>query len=198
MPYSSNTRTPYVGGLVPISVFRFCSVHLLTHGASGFRSNSIYQPLFEHWVHVWQGPRFIQKILENFAVCGTLDILSDLCEVRFGVFLSLVLKEKTSQQTLCTFVEFLRRNNVGNAQRDDVRKSYEFTLNHVGQDKDSGEIWSDYIQFLQSGEVCQLVPIPCIYYPTYLNCPLNRQRHRKNNRRWMPSVKFTIELFKFL
>ena len=50
----------------------------------------------------------------------------------------------------------LRRNNVGNAQRDDVRKSYEFTLNHVGQDKDSGEIWSDYIQFLQSGEVCYL------------------------------------------
>ena len=24
----------------------------------------------------------------------------------------------------------------------------------MGQDKDSGEIWSDYIQFLRSGEVC--------------------------------------------
>jgi len=30
--------------------------------------------------------------------------------------------------------------------------SFEFALNHVGQDKDSGQIWSDYIQFLQAGE----------------------------------------------
>ena len=32
--------------------------------------------------------------------------------------------------------------------------AYEFTLNHVGQDKDSSEIWIDYIQFIKSGEVC--------------------------------------------
>lgn len=36
--------------------------------------------------------------------------------------------------------------------RDVVRKSYEFALNHVGQDKESGEIWNDYIQFLKAGE----------------------------------------------
>ena len=49
----------------------------------------------------------------------------------------------------------IRWNNAGNAQRDDVQKSYEFTLNHVGQDKASGNIWSDF-QFLQSGEVGHL------------------------------------------
>jgi hypothetical protein len=38
--------------------------------------------------------------------------------------------------------------------RDNVKKAYEFALNHVGQDKDSGEIWSDYIQFLKASEVC--------------------------------------------
>lgn len=32
--------------------------------------------------------------------------------------------------------------------------AYEFTLSHVGQDKDSSEIWIDYIQFIKSGEVC--------------------------------------------
>lgn len=47
-----------------------------------------------------------------------------------------------------------RRINVDPSTRDIVRKAYEFALNHVGQDKDSGEIWSDYIQFLRSGEVC--------------------------------------------
>jgi hypothetical protein len=38
------------------------------------------------------------------------------------------------------------RNNVGSAQRDDVQKSFDFALNCIG------EIWSDYIQFLQSLE----------------------------------------------
>ncbi|KIM42654.1 hypothetical protein M413DRAFT_444338 [Hebeloma cylindrosporum] len=46
----------------------------------------------------------------------------------------------------------VRRLNVTPAQRDNIRISYEFALNHVGQDKDSGQIWSDYIQFLKSGE----------------------------------------------
>jgi len=44
--------------------------------------------------------------------------------------------------------------NSGPETRDIVRKAYEFALNHVGQDKDSGDIWMDYIQFLKSGEVC--------------------------------------------
>ena len=142
MPYSSNIRTPYVA-VSSLSVFSLLCRSSLDL-CSGFSSNSIYQPLFEHWVHVWQGPGFIQKILENFAVCRALVILSDLCEVRLSF---LVRIPRLNSRWI------LRRNNVGNAQRDDVRKSYEFTLNHVGQDKDSGEIWSDYIQFLQSGEV---------------------------------------------
>lgn len=45
-----------------------------------------------------------------------------------------------------------RRRNSGPSTRDIVRKSYEFALNHVGQDKDAGEIWNDYIQFLKAGE----------------------------------------------
>ena len=45
------------------------------------------------------------------------------------------------------------RFNMKETQRDNIRISYEFALNHVGQDKDSGQIWSDYIQFLKSGEV---------------------------------------------
>ncbi|KAL1702972.1 hypothetical protein EV121DRAFT_261552 [Schizophyllum commune] len=35
--------------------------------------------------------------------------------------------------------------------RDVIRKSYEFALSHIGQDKDSGEIWKDYIHFIESG-----------------------------------------------
>ncbi|EIM85352.1 Suf-domain-containing protein, partial [Stereum hirsutum FP-91666 SS1] len=52
------------------------------------------------------------------------------------------------------YLTYVRRTNPGtNAQtRDIVRKAYEFALNYVGQDKDSGEIWTDYIEFLRSGE----------------------------------------------
>ena len=65
-------------------------------------------------------------------------------------------------------------------------KSYEHTLNYVGQDKDSGEVW---IRFLQSGEVC--------HSSRSYSDPINRrQRLGKYKRRWMPYVKFTIALFK--
>ncbi|KAG6841341.1 hypothetical protein C0991_012166 [Blastosporella zonata] len=50
------------------------------------------------------------------------------------------------------YLTYVRRVNTGPSTREAVRKSYEFALNHVGQDKDSGEIWKEYIQFLRSGE----------------------------------------------
>ncbi|KAH9483272.1 mRNA 3'-end-processing protein RNA14 [Psilocybe cubensis] len=50
------------------------------------------------------------------------------------------------------YLDYVRKLNTGPAQRDTVRMSFEFALNHVGQDKDSGVIWSEYIKFLQSGE----------------------------------------------
>jgi cleavage stimulation factor subunit 3 len=43
--------------------------------------------------------------------------------------------------------------NTGPEARDNIRQAYEFALNHIGQDKDSGDIWNDYIQFVKSGEV---------------------------------------------
>jgi cleavage stimulation factor subunit 3 len=46
-----------------------------------------------------------------------------------------------------------RRINTTPQQQDNIRISYEFALNHIGQDKDSGQIWNDYIQFLKNGEV---------------------------------------------
>lgn len=44
-----------------------------------------------------------------------------------------------------------RRLNVGPETRDTVAKAYEFALQHVGQDKDSSDIWAEYIQFIKSG-----------------------------------------------
>ena len=48
-----------------------------------------------------------------------------------------------------------RRNNLttdpsGNA-RQIVTQAYEFVLQNIGIDKDSGQIWQDFIQFIRSG-----------------------------------------------
>jgi cleavage stimulation factor subunit 3 len=58
------------------------------------------------------------------------------------------------------YLIYVRRVNSGPNTRDIIRKAYEFALNHVGQDKDSSEIWSDFIQFLKSGEVCRAHFVP--------------------------------------
>ena len=76
-----------------------------------------------------------------------MEILLDLCSVSF--LLRIVAQIRTDHSR--------RRVNTGPTTRDTVRKSYDFALSHVGQDKDSGDIWMDYIQFLKSGEVIQVL-----------------------------------------
>ncbi|TFK53338.1 Suf-domain-containing protein [Heliocybe sulcata] len=51
------------------------------------------------------------------------------------------------------YLTYVRRMNTSPATRDEVQKAYEFALKTVGQDKDSGEIWNDYIQFIKSREI---------------------------------------------
>ncbi|KIK71023.1 hypothetical protein GYMLUDRAFT_33130 [Collybiopsis luxurians FD-317 M1] len=52
------------------------------------------------------------------------------------------------------YLTYIRRINTGSdtQSRETIRKSYEFAINSIGSDKDSGDIWSDYIAFLNSGE----------------------------------------------
>jgi cleavage stimulation factor subunit 3 len=47
-----------------------------------------------------------------------------------------------------------RQMNASPVARDTVRKAYDFALNHIGHDKESGSIWGDYIQLLKQLEVC--------------------------------------------
>ncbi|KAF7342718.1 mRNA 3'-end-processing protein RNA14 [Mycena sanguinolenta] len=52
------------------------------------------------------------------------------------------------------YLDYVRHLNNGPSMRDTMRKAYDFALNHVGQDRDSGPIWAKYIQFLSAGEPC--------------------------------------------
>ncbi|KAH8105429.1 hypothetical protein BXZ70DRAFT_920835 [Cristinia sonorae] len=50
------------------------------------------------------------------------------------------------------YLAHVRKMHPDPSSRDTVRKAYEYALNHIGHDKESNEIWTDYIQFLKSGE----------------------------------------------
>lgn len=58
-------------------------------------------------------------------------------------------------QLWTTYLNYIRRVNdltndaTGNA-RTTVSQAYDFVLQNVGIDRDSGQIWQEYIQFLRS------------------------------------------------
>lgn len=56
------------------------------------------------------------------------------------------------------YLNYIRRINTGPESKDIITKSYDFVLQHVGLDRDSGPIWSDYLFFLKSGQVS----CPCL------------------------------------
>ncbi|KAH7919879.1 Suf-domain-containing protein [Leucogyrophana mollusca] len=61
------------------------------------------------------------------------------------------LKASPSVELYQSYLSYVRSVQV-NTTRDAVIKAYEFALNRIGQDQDSGDIWSDYIQYLKIGE----------------------------------------------
>ncbi|PWY92444.1 CFIA complex component Rna14 [Aspergillus heteromorphus CBS 117.55] len=59
-------------------------------------------------------------------------------------------------QLWTVYLDYVRRRNplttdtTGQARRI-ISSAYELALTHIGIDKDSGSIWSDYVQFIRSG-----------------------------------------------
>ena len=54
------------------------------------------------------------------------------------------------------YLDYVRRRNnlttdAAGTARTIISQAYDFVLQNVGVDKDSGRIWQDYVQFLRSG-----------------------------------------------
>lgn len=79
--------------------------------------------------------------LENFAAAEAL----------FGKSLTKVV----SVPLWLVYLDYVRRrnnlNDVGSEARTVVSRAYEFVLDNIGIDKESGGIWQDYVQFIRSG-----------------------------------------------
>ncbi|KAI9512750.1 hypothetical protein F5148DRAFT_1161352 [Russula earlei] len=101
-----------------------------------------YESLLKMYPNTWSAQI---AYLNHFLLPGYFKFAEDNLFTRF-------LRTSPAVELWKFYLTYIRRINVDPSTRDIVRKAYEFALNHVGQDKDSGEIWSDYIQFLRSGE----------------------------------------------
>jgi cleavage stimulation factor subunit 3 len=59
-------------------------------------------------------------------------------------------------QLWTVYLDYVRRRNplttdtTGQARRI-ISSAYDLAIKHIGMDKDSGSIWTDYIQFIRSG-----------------------------------------------
>jgi cleavage stimulation factor subunit 3 len=58
-------------------------------------------------------------------------------------------------QLWTAYLDYVRRrkdlNDPSGQARQIVSQAYEFVLDNIGQDRDAGKIWQDYITFIKSG-----------------------------------------------
>jgi cleavage stimulation factor subunit 3 len=76
-----------------------------------------------------------------------------------------------------------RRNNVlteGERARTTISQAYEFVVSFVGIDKDSGNIWADYLDFVKSSQV-YIIKF-CIILVTHI---CRRTQNGRKGRRWI-------------
>ncbi|TBU57853.1 Suf-domain-containing protein [Dichomitus squalens] len=68
------------------------------------------------------------------------------------LFKKFLKRASPSVDLLKVYLTYIRRITTGPNAREVIRKCYDFALGHTGQDKDSYEIWQDYINFLKASE----------------------------------------------
>ena len=73
------------------------------------------------------------------------------------------LRNSTSVDLWAFYLTYIRRVNKlegvepekAKQSRTVIAKAYEFSLMYIGNDRDAGTLWSDYIGFLRSSDVCR-------------------------------------------
>ncbi len=96
--------------------------------------------VFPEAAEVWVDYIEMELELENFAAAESLFAKS--------------LTKVVNVPLWVVYLDYVRRrnnlNDAGSEARTVVSRAYEFVLDHVGMDKDSGRIWQDYVQFIRS------------------------------------------------
>ncbi|KAF2963453.1 hypothetical protein GQX73_g10125 [Xylaria multiplex] len=97
--------------------------------------------IFPQAAEIWVAYLDLELSLDNFAQAE-------------GIF-SRTLFAVPHVQLWTAYLNYVRRRNDLNDSsgqaRQTVSQAYEFVLNNIGQDRDAGAIWQDYISFIKSG-----------------------------------------------
>ncbi|TGJ81405.1 hypothetical protein E0Z10_g7348 [Xylaria hypoxylon] len=105
------------------------------------RTYERFLEIFPQAAEVWVAYLGLELSLDNFAQAE-------------GIF-SRTLFAVPHVQLWTAYLNYVRRRNDLNdpsgQARQTVSQAYEFVLNNIGQDKDAGSIWQDYILFIKSG-----------------------------------------------
>ncbi|KAK6081648.1 cfia complex component [Seiridium cupressi] len=107
-------------------------------------SRSVYERFLQNYpqsAEIWVQYLEMELSLDNFAEAENIfqRTLTTIVDV----------------QLWTAYLDYVRRRNDLNdttgAARQTVNAAYDFVLDSVGQDRDSGRIWQDYVQFLKFG-----------------------------------------------
>ena len=80
---------------------------------------------------------------------------------RLPALFSKCLRQVPNVELCKTYINYVRKKNMVpdlnperlQIARNEVKDAFEFVVNLVGMDKESGGIWMDYLGFVKSGEV---------------------------------------------
>ncbi|KAJ2911679.1 hypothetical protein MD484_g8737, partial [Candolleomyces efflorescens] len=115
-------------------------ISLATNSGQISKIQSAYDKLLKQYPNTCSAQiAYISHFLEVEATFGEAEKLF----IKF-------LRDSPSVELWQFYLTYVRRRNLGSKTRDTVGEAYKFALKHVGQDKDAGQIWHDYIQFLKA------------------------------------------------
>ncbi|KAH8673308.1 CFIA complex component Rna14 [Xylariales sp. PMI_506] len=107
-------------------------------------ARAVYERFFEVFpqsAEIWVQYLEMELSLDNFAEAERI--------------FQRTLMSISSVQLWTAYLDYIRRrndlNDTSGQARQTVNSAYEFVLDNIGQDRDSGRIWQDYIHFIKSG-----------------------------------------------
>jgi len=160
MPMDATVRRPSAPPEPPKSEYETLSEHLTKDPFDGTAWQAL-TTLADHSGNLEMIANAYDRLLEVFPNTPSAQIaylthfLTPTNFPKAEALFSRFLRPSPSVELWTFYLIYVRRvnpNPTEPAARQTIKKAYEFALNHVGHDKDSGEIWRDYIDFLKSGE----------------------------------------------
>ncbi|KAJ7083098.1 Suf-domain-containing protein [Mycena belliarum] len=118
-------------------------VHMAETSGDTARIRQAYEALLEQY------PNNPSAVIPHIAHVASSATNNKQLETLFTQY----LRPSPSVAVWKCYLDYIKKTNAGAPNmRDTYRKAYDYVLKQVGQDRDSGSVWADYLQVLKSEE----------------------------------------------